>query len=564
MMNNYKKTFLKSHGVTKENYHDKLFMTEEEIPSASKMKNATAFTKELVKLLTAKKRICIYGDYDTDGVTATIVMIRGLHAISKSLTGSKGKISYWINDRFEDGYGITSHAVDQILKRNPKLDAIITVDNGMVAFDAIQHAVDRGLEVLVTDHHKGLKQLPAAKVIVDPSQIGETYPFKDICGCTVAYKLLLLTASKYAPDTVDEIKKLVDFVGLSVVSDVMPMLYENRVYVKKALKIFNRQDPAIPLRFGWFALMERLYAIKKLRKDHDINETDFGFVFSPIINAQSRVEGKANIGVDLFLSEDTNDVREKAKYMIETNENRKEISNAAFDEVNKTINPKQSIIIVRDDDIGEGIIGLLGSKITDLYNRPSIVVTAIGDGKLKGSARSIVNVDITDTLREINKDGKYMSALGGHSGAAGMTFIADNFDEFKAKAIKAFDKLVPADLSAAVKPDLVIDNHDLTLGLIKDFQKLAPFGESFEFPNIQVTKMPIDKVKLMGKDKTHIKIITETGVDIIAWGSADKFKSDAMTHKYANVIANPQINNFMGHESLQLVIVKDEMTFSNE
>lgn len=563
MMKQYETTFLKNHGITKENYHEKLFMTEDEIPSASTMKNATAFAAELKRLLIAKKRICIYGDYDTDGVTATVVMVRGLRLLSKALTGDQGKISYWINDRFEDGYGMTSNAVDHILQRNPKLNVVITVDNGVVAFDAIKHAVERNLEVLVTDHHKGLEELPVAKVIVDPSQIGETCQFKDISGCTVAYKLLLLTAETYAPKMVNEIKKLVDFVGVSVVSDVMPMLYENRVYVKKAVKIFNRQDSKIPLRFGWYALIERLYAIKKLHKDHDIDETDFGWLFSPIINAQSRVEGKANIGVDLFLSTDSDDVREKAKYMIEVNESRKEVSNAAFAEISQTINPKQSIIIVRNDEVGEGIIGLLGSKITDLYNRPSIVVTAVGNNKLKGSARSIQGVDITDTLRKLNKDDKFMSALGGHSGAAGMTFNADQFEEFKKQAIKAFDQLVPKDLAATVKPDLIIDSHDVTLKLIKDFQKLAPFGEDFKFPNIEVLKLPIDKVELLGKDKSHLKLTTETGIKVIVWNDADKFKDDAISNHYVNVIANPQINDFMGSESLQLVVVKDEISFSN-
>lgn len=558
-MKDYKKLFLKNHGITADNYHDKLFMTEDEIPSASTMKNATAFAEELKRLLLAKKRICIYGDYDTDGVTATVVMVRGLRVLSKALTGSQGKISYWINDRFEDGYGMTSNAVDHILQRNPKLNAIITVDNGVVAFDAIKHAVDRKLEVLVTDHHKGLEELPVAKVIVDPSQIGETCQFKDISGCTVAYKLLLLTAQTYAPQTVAEIKKLVDFVGVSVVSDVMPMLYENRVYVKKAINIFNRQDPKIPLRFAWYALMERLYAIKKLRRDHDINEQDFGWVFSPIINAQSRVEGTANIGVDLFLSTDSDDVREKAKYMVEVNESRKEISNAAFAEIDETINPKQSIIIVRNDDVGEGIIGLLGSKLTDLYNRPSIVVTAIGDNKLKGSARSIPGVDITDTLRKLNQDHQFMPALGGHSGAAGMTFNADQFDEFKKQAIKAFDQLVPKDLTATVEPDIVVDGHDVTLKLVKDFLSFAPFGESFELPKIKALKLPIDKVEVVGKDKTHLKLTTETGIKIMLWNDAKKFKKDAATSHYVDVIATPKINKF----GTELIVVHDEISFSN-
>lgn len=555
-MNIYVNEYLRNHGINDENdYQTILNMEEKDIPSGEEILNSDKFNNLIISEIKSEKRIVVFGDYDTDGALATVVMTRGLRRVSELLTGSTGHISYYINDRFIDGYGISKTAIDKLLLKNPKLQTIVTVDNGIVAFEAVEYAKSRGLTVIITDHHKSLENVPNADVVVDPSQAGDDYPFKGISGTTVAYKLLLNLFEKNFKDNIQDIKNLVDFVGVSVVSDVMPMLYENRVYVKKALDVMNGKGDQ-KIRFGWHALLEHLITINKFKKNKKIDETDFGFLFSPIVNAQSRVNGKANITVDMFLSKDTDDIREKAKYMIEINEDRKAMSNQAFEEVNALDHTGKSIIVVRDDSLGEGLIGLLAGKLAEAYNRPTIVLTDSGNGMLKGSARSIDNLDITDNLRKLDN----LESIGGHAGAAGLAIKADNFEAFEQQAVELFDTLVPKDLGNDVVADMSIDADDLNIDLIKDFGKLAPFGQDFAFPIFEVKKMPITQTKTMGKDKDHLKIVSGN-TDVIIWSGVSDFGKKADNSSTMDVTGIAQINEYMNSESLQIIVTKNTIKF---
>lgn len=558
MRSHYINYFLKKNGLeTEEEIEKFLDFKEADIPDTKIMQGIDAFNKEVIAEIKANNRIVVFGDYDTDGALATTVMVRSLRLLSFQLTGNYGRISYFIPDRFIDGYGMTESTVNKLLLKNPKVNTIITVDNGIVAFDAIRLAKSKNLKVLVTDHHKSLDDgsLPDADVIVDPGRQDDAYPDKGISGTTLAYKLMLnLYESLGLP--IQNMTNLLDFVGMSVVSDIMPMRGQNRYYVKKALEIFNNQN-GNRLRFGWAALKEVLIRNKKLKSGKKIDEMDFGFLFSPIINAQSRVNGKANVAVDLFLSQDSVDVREKADYMVMVNEERKELSNAAFEKLNETDFSGNSIIIVQDNSLGEGLIGLLAGKLTEKYNRPSIVLTDTGNGTLKGSARSIENVDVTNALRQ--RDDLFIG-LGGHAGAAGMSLKSSNLDELKDSMTKIFDELVPADLTAEPIPDLVINADDISLDLLEEFNSLAPFGEEFKYPLIEVDSMPIDNVKQMGADKTHLKIISDN-IDIINWSGVGKFYDDAIAAGSLDVIGKAQVNDFNGKMSVQIIVSHDSLKF---
>lgn len=555
----YVTEFLEKNGLKNEQeVEDFLSFSKEDIPSGELILNSEEFSREIIDNITKQNRIVVFGDYDTDGALSTLTMVRSLQSLSKRIIGTPGKISYYINDRFIDGYGINKSSVDKLLLRNPKLNTIVTVDNGIVAFEAIDYARSKGLNVIVTDHHKALEDgtLPNANVIVDPNQLNDQYPFKGISGTTVAYKLMLNLYEKHFPEYVEDVKSLIDFVGVSVVSDMMPLREENRIYVQETLDIFNNTGE-YKLRFGWYALKEVLISIKKLDRSKKITETDFGFSFSPIINAQSRVNGKANVTVDMFLSTDTTDVREKASYMVSVNEERKEISNAAFDRLNETDYSGTPIIIVEDDTLGEGLIGLLAGKLTEQYNRPSIVLTDIGNGVLKGSARSITNVDITSSLHKFDD---LLLGMGGHAGAAGLSLKKENMPLLQEKSLALFETLIPKDLSNAPVPDLVVDADDLNIDLIDEFKEFAPFGQDFSYPIMQVNNMPIDTIKIMGKDKNHLKI-TSDQIEVIDWFGVDKFYDEAVASGQMDAVGKAEVNEFMNKKSVQIVVQKDALSF---
>lgn len=551
------KQFLENHGITDKNKHQLLDMTWDEIPSGSLLKNADKFCTEVIKSVKNDERICVVGDYDTDGVMSTVIAVRSLQELNQYL-GTNAKISYFINHRFKDGYGISKQSIDKVLLKNPKLDTIVTVDNGIVAFDAVNYAKLKGIKILVTDHHKSLDTVPDADVLVDPTQPNDNYPFKGISGSTVIWKLMQNLAKTYYPELTHTINSFVDFVGMSVVSDVMPMLQENRVYVKRALKIFNDEDSDFKNRFGWVALKEVLVRNKKLQKDKHIDEQDFGFLFSPIVNAQSRVTGEANMGVELFTSKNTTHIREIAEFMVDTNEKRKELSNGATEEIlHNNDFSNLPIIIVRKDDLGDGIIGLVASKLTEKYNRPSIVFCKSDNGVLKGSGRSIEGIDITDACRKFSD---LCLALGGHSQANGMSIPEENYDIFKQKLTDYMSTIVPEDLSNEVKAEIKLDVHKITFDLLNEFYQYAPFGNGFEFPIFKVTDIDINKVQRLGKNKAHIKILADD-LDILSWNPSEEFVDKASQASRADITGTLSINEFCGKKTLQLIVSNETAKF---
>lgn len=542
--------FLELRGISPENKAEMLDMTEDQIPSVLLMKDAEKFIDRLHELLTTGKRILIYGDYDADGVCSTTIMVRILRELSKYHTGKDGKIKFFIPHRFIDGYGMSVASVNKVRDRNPKLDAIITVDNGIRSIEAIDHAMRLGYEVLVTDHHLGEDDEPNCDIIVNPNRKGDPYPFKGICGTAVAYKLMLAYAHKYAPEMVDTVRSFVDFVGIATVADVMPVLKENRVYIKQALDIFNGESEH-RRRFAWTAMIEHLISVKKVSKGKIFNEVDFGFTFAPMINAQSRVYGIASTAVDLFLSTNTEDVREKVRFIVETNAERKRVADEAFMRAQEVDYSGRSGIVMTDTSLGEGYIGLVSGKLAEKYHRPTVVFTKSEGGKLKGSARAgMDDLHLLNCLKEV---AHLTTSLGGHEGAAGLSIKAENYDAFKSSLEEVFDRTVPED-TVEVKPaDFVIGADQLTYDLINSFDRLGPFGQAFGQPTFQVCDLPIDEVKSMGKEKNHLKIMCD-GFAIILWNGYELVADRAKKASTVTVTGQAVVNEYLGAKTMQLMV----------
>lgn len=551
--------FLEMRGITPENRDEMLNMTEEQIPSALLMKDAEKFIDRLHQLLVSKKRILVYGDYDADGVCATTVVVRILRDLSKYHTGGTGKIKFFIPHRFIDGYGMSVASVNKVKDANPKLDAIITVDNGIRSIEAIAHAQRLGFEVLVTDHHLGGDEEPACDIIVNPNRKDDPYPFKGICGTAVAYKLLLAYAHKYAPEMVNTVRSYVDFVGIASVADVMPVLKENRVYINQALDIFN-QESEHRRRFAWAAMIEHLQAIKKVGRDKVFNEVDFGFTFAPMINAQSRVYGDAGTAVNLFLSTNTEDVREKVRFVVETNAERKRVADEAFLRAQEVDYSGQNSIVMVDTSLGEGYIGLVSGKLAEKYHRPAIVFTKSEGGKLKGSARA--GLDNLHLLNCLNQAAELTTSLGGHEGAAGLSIKAENYEAFKERLTDIFNASIPAD-TVEVKPaDFVITGDELTYDLINSFDRLGPFGERFAQPSFKIENLPIDEVKSMGKEKNHLKLVCD-GFDVILWNGYELVGPQAKAASTVTVTGKATVNEYGGGKTMQIMVDSEKhLSFS--
>lgn len=542
--------YLKSKGVTKENRSMMLDMTEPQIPSALLMKDADKFVDRIYELIMECKRIVVYGDYDADGVCATVATVRILRELSVILTGKPGKIHYFIPHRFKDGYGMKPKTIDKMRDKFPKSDVIITVDNGIVAFDAIDYAKSMGYEVIVTDHHRGIDgRNPDTDIVVNPNRYDDDYPFKGISGTTVVYKLFLEVAKRYCPDKLDQFRAYVDFVGLSVISDVMPVLYENRVYLKQALDIFNGVSEH-RRRFAWTSIIELLTSMKKLSRDKVITEGEFGFTFGPMINAQSRVYGVADTVVDLFLSMNTEDVRSKVAFLFDTNMERKETSDAAFVKAQEVDYSGLNSVIFIDDTLGDGYIGLIAGRMAEKYNRPAVVFTRGEGGVLKGSARAGLNsLNLLACLRQVED---LTVALGGHAGAAGLSIKEDKFDEFKERLSAIFDAEIPNDAGDRKPADFVISSDDLTYDLLNEFERLGPFGQSFELPLFEVQNLPIDEVKVMGQDKNHLKMVCD-GFDVILWNGVPLVGDKAKSSSTVTVTGQAAVNEFLNKKTMQLI-----------
>ena len=471
---------------------------------------------------------------------------------------------YYIPHRFEDGYGITPKVIDKVLLRNPKTDVLITCDNGIVAFEAAEYAKQKGLQLIITDHHLPLDngKLPEADIIVNPNRLDDDYPFKGISGTVVVYKLFCEFAKQYCPEHLDQFLSFVDFAGISVISDVMNVTYENRVYLKETLDIFNGQSK-YPLRFAWVAMIESLRRSKKLEADHVFTEKDFGFLFSPMLNAQSRVFGDASAGVETFLSTSTAEVREKAEFLISVNEKRKQISNESFARANETDHTGKSVIVIRDDLLGDGFIGLVAGKITEKYNRPSVVFTEGHDGVLKGSARCPEGFNLIENL-EVVRD--LTIKMGGHSGAAGLSIPTKNLDEFTERLTKQFDKVIPKDFSNKIVPDLVMKPGDVNIDFLRDLNQYAPFGAGFPYPVVEVENLLVDQVKEMGKAnkgelKPHLKYLTKEGIDIVVWNAPDELPREVEPGTSFSAAGTPEVNNFLGQVSIQMVCSPNNIEF---
>lgn len=510
----------------------------------SLLKDSNKLTMHLKQAIESGKHIVVYGDYDSDGACATSIGVLCLRHLG-------AKVDYFINNRFKHGYGICPEGVSDLVERYPTVDVILTVDNGIVAFEGVQAAVDRGIQVLITDHHepKPDGSLPPADAVVDPKRLDDGYPFKGICGATLIYKIMMCLYFEMG-ESLDYVYSMVDIVGMATVGDVMPLIDENRLFVKESIKSINKNP-----RYVFQALKE---AIGK----SSIDEGTYGFQFVPMVNSIGRLTGSIDKAVDLFLSTNRNEVDELVQYLITVNEQRKDLTKKQEDLAISMVEEKgvQPVIVLAHEDFHEGIVGLVAGRIKEKYHRPTIVMTKTRDGVWKGSGRSIEAFSIIQALHQTSA---FIHHYGGHDMACGVGVEEKNLKAFEDAMIQvATNLLSPEDFIPKLMVDVYVRPEEVTESLVEELEQLKPYGTNFELPNIAVEGFEVSRSFQMGNKKQHIKLSDGT-LTLIMWSGADYYFHELHSPKQVQAIGTPSLNYWDGKTSVQMIIKDDNLRVSS-
>ena len=488
------------------------------------------------------EKIMIYGDYDVDGITSVA-------ALWRYLTFKGADVCCYIPERINEGYGLNTQAISKFAEDGVKL--IITVDSGITAHEEIEFAKSLGIDVVITDHHECREELPEAVAVVNPHRQDSEYPFKELAGVGVVFRLIC--AYEGNKNLSNICSKYSDIVALGTVADVMPIVGENRIIVKHGLaSLVNTKNK------GLCSLIEQTFAERKTAQRKNITASSIGFGLAPRINAAGRI-GDVNQALKLLITENKAEADNIATYLCAVNRERQLIENMIFEEAVSMIESNHDfdndkVIVLVSEKWHLGVIGIVASKITERYKLPSILISIDGDIG-KGSGRSIKGFNINEAISECKS---LLIKYGGHELAAGLTIDKNNVDAFR-KAIneyasKSFDF---SSVCNYIDADFEIDVKDITVEHAKELQSLEPFGLQNPLPLFFIKDALIKELYPIGEGK-HLKMIIEKNsclATALYFGmSADRFRfSEGDT---VDFMCNMDLNDFRGTLSVQ-VVVKD-------
>lgn len=534
---------------TKEAMERYLYGTLDGLYDGGRMKNMGAAVAVLIKKLREEKRIRIIGDYDIDGVCASYLLLTGLRRAERELGKKAGpsRVDYEVPDRIRDGYGINEAIIRQAAADG--VDTLVTCDNGIAAAKEIALAKELGMTVVVTDHHEvpveeERQVLPPADVVVDPKQEGETYPFREICGAVVAYKLVekLYEASGVPRE---EWRELLEFAAIATVGDVMRLQDENRILVKYGLK-----QMAHTRNLGLRKLVE-----KTGLDIADLSAYHIGFVIGPCLNAGGRLQ-TAKAALRLFLSEDEAEAERLAEELKELNDIRKDMTKKGEDEAIAQVEMQymeDKVLVVFLPDCHESLAGIIAGRVREHFHKPSIVLTRSGD-MVKGSGRSIEPYHM---FRELTKVRELLPKFGGHPMAAGLSIKEEDIPEFR-RRLNENAVLTEEDFIPRVWIDVPMPLEYVTEGLVEELKRLEPFGQGNEKPLFAQKGLLIRSLRVLGKNRNVVKLglVTETGLsmDGLLFGDGDAFQRELAGKDRIDIVYYPDVNEYNGNRTLQAVI----------
>lgn len=484
----------------------------------------------IINAIENKEKIVIYGDYDVDGITSISVL-------KKFLEDRGLEVSEHIPNRLDEGYGLNKEAIDEINKSGCKL--MITVDCGISGLEEVEYANSLGIETIITDHHEPLDELPKAIAVIDAKIKTNKYPFNQLAGVGVVFKLIQAISIKLGLDEKEYLKYL-DLVCIGTISDIVPLVDENRVIAKLGLKLVE-----VTRNIGLRTLLDSI-GYKK------INSMSVSFGIAPRINACGRM-GHADEALKLFLTNDKTEAIRLTQKLNDYNKERQDIEKNIFEEALNKINEEnieeKSAIVLGGDHWHHGVIGIVASKITDMYFKPSILI-CFEDNKGKGSGRSIPGFDLHKALCETSQ---YLEKYGGHAMAVGLSLSKEKFEDFKKVFQEYADSKDINEIVPIINIDKLITEKELNLEAVRDLDKLEPFGEANKCPLIAYKNLKIDSIRVLTEGK-HMKLTlkTEKNNIITAMGFNMGYRAEEyLIGDKVDIVGTLEINAFNGNENIQ-------------
>lgn len=499
------------------------------------MKDMDLAVTRIETAIANQENILIYGDYDVDGTTAVSL-------VSSYLKTIYSNIATYIPDRYKEGYGISYQGIDFAEDNNFSL--IIALDCGIKAIDKVKYAKEKNIDFIICDHHKPGAKIPKAVAVLNPKRVDCSYPYDELCGCGVGFKLIQALGEKHN-QTIEDLVPYLDLVATAIAADIVPMTGENRVLAYFGLQVIN-QNP----RNGFKAIIQQL-------KKKELTITDVVFIIAPRINAAGRIK-HGNYAVELLTELDFKSAVKFAGDIEKFNSDRKEldqqITKEALFQIENNNEQERFTSVVFNEDWHKGVIGIVASRLIETYYRPTLVFTKSGD-KLAASARSVKGFDVYNALEQCSE---FIEQFGGHKYAAGLTLLPENYQNFKNKFEEVVSKTIDKEmLSPEILISTELDFSEINQKFFNIISQMAPFGPQNMRPVFKTSAVRDNGFgKQVGADKSHLKLNVFQGdnrhtFNAIGFGLGKKISE---INNNFDIVYTLDENEWQGRKSIQLIL----------
>ena len=500
------------------------------------MKDMDLAVKRIDKAIKGSENILVYGDYDVDGTTAVSLM-------SSYLLSHYPNVATYIPDRYKEGYGVSYQGIDYA--HDNECTLIIALDCGIKAIEQVSYAAGKGIDFIICDHHRPGMELPAAVAVLDPKREDDAYPYDELCGCGIGFKLIQALGQAYGETIEDHIKYL-DLVAVAIAADIVPMTGENRVLAHWGLRVINTAP-----RPGIRAIIEPL-------DKRELNVSDLVFIIAPRINAAGRMKHGLH-AVELLTEKDKQKLTDMAAAIESFNSERKgldqKITAEALEQIHNNSEENRYTSVVYKQDWHKGVIGIVASRLMETYYRPTLVFTKSGN-KLAASARSVRGFDVYNALEDCSD---YLEQFGGHKYAAGLTMHEEQYEQFKEHfELVVSESIDPEYLSREIEIDAEILLSGITPKLLRILKQFAPFGPGNRAPVFVASNVKdIGFARTVGAEDKHLKLSVSQGtaqpIAAIGFGLGNKL-ARIKTGDPFDIVFNIEENEWNGKKSIQLKV----------
>lgn len=493
--------------------------------------------RRINKAINNHEKILVFGDYDVDGITSTTLIYRYFKETFNY------QVDFYLPDRQKEGYGLNIEAIKGFCQK--KYDLLLTVDCGITAIEEVAYAITNGLDVIVTDHHQPGDIIPEALAIINPHRKNDKYPYKYLAGVGVAFKLCQALEYSISGKYISEhLLNLIDIVTLGTVADIVALTGENRFIVKKGLELINNTH-----NLGLRKLIDKVGLANK-----DISTGHISYIIAPHLNAAGRVSDP-EVCVELLITDDPDKAEHIAAELNMTNKERQELEQRILDEAKEMVEnqinlEEEKAIILASKNWNYGVIGIVASRLVELYYRPTILIAIDQEGEGKGSCRSINGLNIYQALNECSH---YLKGFGGHKMAAGLTIAPGALSDFKNSFNKVVnDYLDDGDFIPELGLDALLQQEDINIKLYKDLYLLEPYGMGNPRPKFMLNNVRINKAYVVGKNKNHLSFSLDSGIRGIGFGYGDKLSE--FYNQKLDLAFHLDLNEWNGKTEVQLCL----------